>query len=236
MARSLSSDVLATLLPPEIAVEVGRIDSIAGHIWPEEQAHVAAAVASRQAEFRAGRILARRALARLGGGDGPILAGADRAPVWPAGFTGSISHTHIYAAAAVGRLDDVLAIGIDVEEIDRFRPELESHIMTPEEISAILDDRPAEARRSALALAFCVKEAFYKCQYAITRQFLGFHDVIVSLDVARGEFALIVLEPRSALAGRALGGRFAVEPGLVAAAMVLRQDGRPWPERRSGPE
>jgi 4'-phosphopantetheinyl transferase EntD len=104
--------------------------------------------------------------------------------------------------------------------------------MRPEEISAILDGRPAEARRSALALVFCVKEAFYKCQYAITRQFLGFHDARVSLNVARDEFALIVLEPRSALAGRVLSGRFAATPEAVAAAMVLRRDGRPWPERR----
>jgi 4'-phosphopantetheinyl transferase EntD len=230
MARSLSSDVLATLSPPEIAVEAGRIDSVVGDIRPEEHAYVAAAVPSRQAEFRAGRILAHRALARLGGCDAPILAGADRAPVWPAGFTGSISHTHTHAAAAVGKLDDVLAIGIDVEDVDRFRPELEGHIMRPEEISAILDRRPVEARRSALALVFSVKEAFYKCQYAITRQFLGFHDATVSLDIARGEFTLIVLDRRSALAGRVLRGRFAAELGAVAAAMVLRRDGRPWPE------
>ena len=63
-------------------------------LLPEERGAVAKAVPKRVAQFTAGRVCARRALAQLGNTEPvPILMGEDRAPQWPAGYVGSISHT-----------------------------------------------------------------------------------------------------------------------------------------------
>ena len=217
---------LAEIVPPDVVVEEDRIAAVDGPLWPEEISHVASAVETRRLEFAAGRVLSRRALARLGGGDMAIPAGTDRAPVWPPGFTGSISHSGDRVAAAVARADTVRAIGIDIEDIGRFRPELERHILRPEEIVRCLDDLDPEARRSALALLFSAKEAFYKCQYAITRQYLGFHDASVRIDHDREVFELSLLQPLAALPRQVFRGRFRVAHSAVAAALVLRKDDR----------
>src|SRR5277367_2552834 len=63
------------------------------------------AVRARRTEFLAGRACARSALRKLADGraDDAIPIGPDRAPVWPAGIVGAITHAHGFAAAAVAR-------------------------------------------------------------------------------------------------------------------------------------
>jgi 4'-phosphopantetheinyl transferase EntD len=216
------------LTPLCVAVEEDWIGAVAGRVWPDELAHVANAVDGRRAEFGAGRVLARRALASLGCADCPIPVGPDRMPVWPRGFTGSISHSRDRVAVGVGKMDEILAIGIDIEDAGRFRPELERRIALDHEIALYLDGRSQDARQSALAVLFSVKEAFYKCQYAISRQFLDFHDVQAGIDFARQEFEIIPLTQIPLLAGAALRGRFRIKGGAVAAAMVLERGNAPW--------
>src|SRR4051812_41020395 len=74
------------------------------------------AVARRRAEFLAGRYAAAMALEALGC-PSPWEVGRreDRAPSWPAGFVGSITHGGGLVAAALARSDDCAGIGIDVE-------------------------------------------------------------------------------------------------------------------------
>jgi 4'-phosphopantetheinyl transferase EntD len=233
MARPVTPDFASIrgLVPTEVAVEESRIDAVVGYAWPEELAHVASAVESRRREFAAGRILAARALASLGCAACPILAGPDRAPIWPAGFTGSISHTHEHVAVAVGRTDGLLAIGIDIEDAGRFRPDLEHQILRPEEIAANLTGLPPDRRQSVLALLFSIKEAFYKCQYVISQQFLGFHDARTTIDFTRQSFELTLLVTVPPLADDVFHGKFQMRSGGVATAMVLRNNGRPWSRR-----
>jgi 4'-phosphopantetheinyl transferase EntD len=214
---------LVGLLPADVAVEEAYIDAVAGVLWPEESACLANASTGRRAEFAAGRILARRALVRLGGPDFAIPVGRDRAPVWPPGFTGSITHCRNHVAVAIGATDSLRGVGIDVEATDRFRPELEDRVLSLEEIGLNLHDLAPEARQVALAVLFSVKEAFYKCQYEITRQFLGFLDVTARIDMRRGRFEITLLKALPLLSSHVFHGGFRVENGMVAAAMVIRR-------------
>ncbi len=88
------------------------------------------AIPSRGREFSAGRHAARTALALLGLPSCPIPQGDDRAPVWPSGISGSITHTHLACLAAVIRGP---VLGLDLEEdlpLDTF---LWDSILGPEE-------------------------------------------------------------------------------------------------------
>jgi 4'-phosphopantetheinyl transferase EntD len=89
-------------------------------LLPAEKSALGAVSVRRHREFAAGRTCARRALAHLDKSTMPILPGPHRAPLWPDGVTGSISHCRSISAAAVGSISGpFVKLGIDVEE---YRP------------------------------------------------------------------------------------------------------------------
>jgi 4'-phosphopantetheinyl transferase EntD len=107
-----------------------------------------------------------------------LLAGHHREPLWPPSIVGSITHTHGYAAAVVARERDLRALGIDCEVVDSVDEDLWSRICTPTELER-LTRLPLEERGRQAALIFAAKEAFYKCQFPLTHQWVGFEDVVV---------------------------------------------------------
>ena len=132
-------------------------------LLPAEAKHVVRAVASRREEFAAGRECARRALREFGIVDFPLQAAEDRRVLWPEGFTGSITHTKGFCAAAVAQRRAVRAVGIDTERNRSVKPELWPRICEPE--MEWLSGLHEIHRAAAATLIFCIKEAFYKCQY-----------------------------------------------------------------------
>ncbi|MBV9509665.1 MAG: 4'-phosphopantetheinyl transferase superfamily protein [Caulobacteraceae bacterium] len=221
---------MTALLPPLpaecFAVAEGLIGEIDGDAWPEEAEEVRKAVPPRQDEFHAGRTLARRALAALGGPPAAILRGEAGAPLWPPGFTGSITHTGKAACAVAARSTEVLSVGIDLEQHARFHPELERRVLTASETKA-LAGLDAGSRRFRLALAFSAKEAFYKMQFPLTGRRLGFHDAAVaqSGDV-EGIFELTLLASAPPLARSSrFQGLWRLSGEFVAAAIWLPAEG-----------
>ncbi|MGR3782069.1 MAG: 4'-phosphopantetheinyl transferase family protein [Albimonas sp.] len=118
---------------------------------------LARAVDRRRSEFLAGRLCAALALRALGAPEGVGRAG--RAPVWPAGIRGSISHAGDLALAVAAR--GAAGLGVDCET--RFSPALAAEVgpsvLTPADRAA----RPAGWDEALLCtLAFSAKEALYK--------------------------------------------------------------------------
>lgn len=149
------------------------------------------AVPKRQAEFLAGRACAARAMARLGSCQTVVTIGADRAPVWPEGRVGSITHSDGFAAAIVSASTTCRGLGIDVERImpDNDACPLMRQVGTEAEW-ALLTTRLTLGQ--AFALLFSAKEALYKAIYPIVQRFVGFTEVVcVSLDTD----ALVVTLP-----------------------------------------
>jgi 4'-phosphopantetheinyl transferase EntD len=127
-------------------------------------------------DFTRGRACAHRVLSELGIPDFSLLAGAKREPIWPAGITGSITHTAGFAAAVAAPRSEIASVGLDCEIIESVDEELWSRICTPTE-QARLARVPAAERGRQAALIFAAKEAFYKCQFPVSRQWVGFEDV-----------------------------------------------------------
>jgi 4'-phosphopantetheinyl transferase EntD len=178
------------------------------------------APAKRRRQFAAGRLCARSALATFGVSDFPLLVGDDRFPSWPAEAIGSITHAEGFVGAAVAARSVVADIVIDVESRGRVQPRLWKRICRESEIRW-LRTLP-EARQMEMAtVIFSAKEAFYKCQYCLSRSWLGFHDV--ALEIEDGAFEVELLKPVPQLAGyaSALGGRFEIEADLVATGISL---------------
>ncbi|MGR3594273.1 MAG: 4'-phosphopantetheinyl transferase family protein [Limimaricola soesokkakensis] len=146
----------------------------AGHaLWPEEVPAMARARPARQAEFAAGRAAARLAMERLDLPPRAVPMGPDRAPVWPQGMHGSISHDDGLAVAALCREGD---LGLDLSAALPLEPALWPEIALPDEIEATGLEPGLAAR-----LVFGAKEAAYKAQYPRSRALLGFEAMRVQV-------------------------------------------------------
>lgn len=126
-------------------------------------------VAKRQAEFLAGRVCAREALWRLNGSDVVPAVGSDRAPQWPAGISGSITHGKNWAAAIVANSGDWQGLGMDVEALlstDRAK-RLQGEILTPAELrrASLVD---LQQLAVLVTLTFSLKESLFKALYPLT--------------------------------------------------------------------
>ena len=159
---------------------VARITDCEAVLFPEEQAEVSRAVEKRRAEFAAGRSLARIALTEIGHAPCAILQ-ADRAPVWPPGIVGSITHNNEYVAVCVINRATYAGIGIDIEMARRVTDDIETRILTIDEIG---DTTVPDAR----TLRFACKEAVYKAVNPIIGGFFGFQAVRIDLDALSGSF------------------------------------------------
>jgi 4'-phosphopantetheinyl transferase EntD len=145
-----------------------------------ELALVERAIDKRKREFATGRKLARAALAALDHPDVEILNGPDRAPIWPSGIAGSISHCDRVAVVAMTRAAHG-TVGIDVEHRDELKRELWKTVFLPHEIEALDADFDGPMRGRMALVLFSAKEALYKAQYPRTTTFMGFHELHVAI-------------------------------------------------------
>ena len=194
-------------------------------LLPEEESSLGLVAQVRRREFAAGRHCARAALALLGIHGVALPIGPKRAPVWPRGGVGSISHTRSFCAAAVGPDSVYAGIGLGVEARGRFTPKLWRQVLVDAEIACL--DELGTAERDARATAlFCAREAFYKMQFPVTGAWVGFHDVQVHVGHDAFEVELLVDVPRLGRRGKRFGGcLWWHDPDLVFAAMTLRAHG-----------
>lgn len=175
------------MIPAGARFAGGPIADARGDVFPGEIAALGAVARRRLAEFRAGRIFARRALEELDVAAAPILIRADRAPAWPAGIVGSISHADDYCGVLVARSASYAAIGLDIENARRIDAEIANRIVTPRERREGARFSPQLAGPYP-ALIFSAKEALYKAFAPLAQRFLEFHDVEIDVDAARSAF------------------------------------------------
>jgi 4'-phosphopantetheinyl transferase EntD len=201
----------------------GAVGAEAWGPWDEvrlasaEDAAVAGAGEQRRAEFAAGRDCARRALRRLGWPDSDVAVGRndDGSPRWPVSIVGSITHTDRYAAAAVARRADLVAIGIDAEAAEPLPVGVATLVFSAEE-AAWAGAHPGGPWDRVL---FSAKESAAKAWAAASGRLHDLSEVEVGIDPATGTFsARIVGTPATT---RALEGRFAWGGGLVLTAVGL---------------
>ena len=201
--------------PDGIAVGTAVAAEQGPMLFPSERAAISGAVKSRQAEFAAGRTAARAALARLGVPPVAIPAGRDRAPIWPTGITGSISHTQGLCIAVVARLTQTAALGIDIELLAGLTPDLIDMIATPQELALV----PADCLGTAALRIFSLKEAAYKAQYSLSRTQFDFSTIRLTSSGPRFTRDIPPFEKGTLLPGQQWTGE-----GLCLSLCVLTAD------------
>ncbi|MFF1297260.1 MULTISPECIES: 4'-phosphopantetheinyl transferase [unclassified Streptomyces] len=221
--------MLTGLLSPDIECVELFDDPPNVELYPEEAAPVARAAEKRQRKFATVRLCARTALARLGVAPMPILPGENRAPVWPDGIVGSMTHCDGYRAAATAYSTTVAAIGVDAEPHDPL-PDggVAEAVLSPGERDTVM--RLAE-RRADIAwdrLIFSAKESVYKAWFPLTGRWLDFTECVIVPDPVRGTFTGTLLAPGPVVAGKCIrqftgcwGTRGGTGQGHVATAVLV---------------
>jgi 4'-phosphopantetheinyl transferase EntD len=192
-------------------------------VLPEAEARaVALAAEPRKIDFTLGRVAAREALQKIGHPPTAIPVGTDRAPIWPGGIIGSIAHTRNIAVAVVARVEQVLALGVDIEQSSAVTEDLWPKLFLSEERAFLQSIN--EASRACFATAiFSVKEAFYKFQFPHTNEWLDFQDVKLSMNLGSTNCTVRVNRPLL-LGGKktdAFFASFKIGDSLTLAAVSL---------------
>jgi 4'-phosphopantetheinyl transferase EntD len=202
------ADAVTVEAPPELRDE---------ELFPEERKYIERAVPKRRAEFAVGRICARRGLARMG--IAPVaLVPKDGGPEWPPGVVGSISHTRERCAVVLERSPPMRSVGLDIEIVRPLEEGVLALTLTGRE-RAWLRTQPEAAEAELAILFFSAKEAYYKCQYPLTRTFLDFQDVEIDIAPESGRFVARLLKAGVPRGISRLEGRFAVGEGSVFCGM-----------------
>ena len=167
---------------------------------------------ARRRASGAARVLAAELLRQLGLRDAPTVArGPGGAPIWPAGFIGSIAHDHTLAVVALApRGGAVAALGIDIEPAEPLPGDLADLVLTKSERRAFAGD-PLAGRA-----AFAAKEAVYKAINPLEGLPLEYDDIVCDRD----------LREAALRDGRRLSLVTATSPRILAAAFLASARGR----------
>ncbi len=174
---------------------------------------------ARAREFGAGRAAARMAMEQLGHPPRPVLQGDDRAPIWPAGLTGGITHTSRDALAIVTDDPSIRALGLDMEPATPMEPDLWRLICTQNDLLWLAGLGPTQRGHFA-KLIFSAKESFYKAQYQISRTLIDFLDVDLKPDLGTHQFTATLRRDVPGLpAGTMARGRFVILGNVIVTAV-----------------
>lgn len=220
--RPVIHQALFPLFDAEVRLAAGDPRTAWPDVLPQEAAARATMAPARRREFSAGRTLAREAMQALGLPPLPVPMGDDRAPIWPDGLVGSLSHCADLCAVALARTDGgILALGLDIEPAEPLPADIADAVLAPEERETL----PSGAAPGVLARAvFSAKECAYKAQYPLSRTLLDFSALRIALHPAEGRFtARFTIDAPPFRSGDGLDGRIALTPHHIFTAITLRR-------------
>ena len=199
--------------------------------FPNELLH---AVKKRQSEFLAGRMAAQLALSELSIDNIDIPIGKNRAPVWPNGIMGSITHTSNTAICAVtfdSGLSNGLKNGLDSDSDCGYSIlglDLENQINgnTVEEIKYNVINKKEEQLLkekalnfpTAFTLTFSAKESLFKALHPSVGFYFDFTDAeIIDLSIENNSFDLVLNRTLTSkhLKGTIFKGIFHIEANKI---------------------
>ena len=144
-----------------------------------------------------------------------IPRGADRAPVWPEGLVGSISHDQSGAIAIVAKRHRMLGVGIDIEPAAPLPEELAGSVL-------MRGERGGDGL-SGRAI-FSAKECVYKALYPLTGEVWPFTAIFVRPDPEKDRFEAEVSRAAGPLpAGTILAGTLLIRPDRILTAITIKR-------------
>jgi 4'-phosphopantetheinyl transferase EntD len=167
VANHLVEQTISQLATEETLPDVGPVTAILPGLTGSVQR-------IRGTNFDGGREAANQALQQAGfAGQVTIERSPKGAPLFPDGFTGSISHTKDWAVAVAANARDYASVGVDVEAADRvFKRDIATRVTDEVERDQFSDF----GVQDTLVIS-SLKEAIYKALFPQAQRWIGFHEV-----------------------------------------------------------
>ncbi|MCX8044034.1 MAG: 4'-phosphopantetheinyl transferase superfamily protein [Desulfobacterota bacterium] len=207
------------LFPKTVVCTSLKICDQTMYLFPQEEIGVRHAVEQRRFEFATGRVCARMALKELGFDQTILPQKLDGTPLWPEQIVGSITHNHVWCAAAVAPSRVTRGIGIDLETIERMSPCVARKIITDEEAS-LIKNVSIRDKQTMLCLIFSAKESVYKCLYSVYGKHIGFQDIVI-MPLHTGATFNIKIKKECMEHDVLLSGTYIIRDGIVATGIVF---------------
>lgn len=216
--------MLSHLFSHRVLVEHMSDAQLTDTLYLEERKSLRSQRETRLQEFTLGRLCARKALARLGIRGHPIGIGKNREPLWPHGITGSISHCGNYCIVAVSSDERIASVGVDIERHEHLQKDITDMVCTTNEKRWLATPSPC-IPACAETLIFSAKESVYKCLFPITKTFLEFSDLEITLVGGENEFRVDMLRPEICrlIEHFRLRGRFYCANGFIFTGLELEK-------------
>jgi enterobactin synthetase component D len=154
-----------------------------------------ARVRSRVNDILVGRACAQLALQQAGASSNHVGTSPGRAPIWPEGWTGSISHAAGIAWAVAAKRSDFASLGIDLEHLlaAEALESVRSVALTPDERRFEGWNGPNEVAWLS-TLLFSAKESIFKCLNPLVEEFIEFTEMeLASVDPVAGQLRFTCL-------------------------------------------
>jgi len=154
--------------------------------------HIQQACRSRQASFLAGRLLASSCLQVINAASLQVQVGRQREPIWPKGYTGSITHKN-NIVAAISTPSATGNVGIDYENWlpQNKATKLARAILSPDEYEQQLH----HVNSKHMTLCFSAKETLFKALYPQVQAYFSFQAArITSVQWQEGTYVIELLE------------------------------------------
>jgi len=146
------------------------------NLYANEHAIIKNAVPKRVYEFSAGRMCARKCLTYYDLRDVELLKGKLGEPLWPKGYTGSITHHDNVAVAVAAQANAFAGIGIDlVSQKDSIE---DTNLITCDRELKLLES--VELNVDLSILMFSIKESVIKILSPLLQDFVDFRDINLS--------------------------------------------------------
>ncbi len=153
--------------------------------YPEEAQRLVKAVPKRRNEFIVGRRCARTALAQMGIEPRAMPPNERRAPQWPVGTIGSISHSIGLCCAVASHSSTIACLGVDLETTTRISSGVIERVLHPLEVDFVNGDKAYGS------LIFSAKEAFFKAQHPVWEAWPNFEDLAFEVDTSTNQLNVI---------------------------------------------
>lgn len=224
---------LRGLFGPEVFVAAQLIGAQSAPLSAAESASISRAIPSRRAEFQAGRHAAKTALIKAGAVHPGLPMDTDRAPIWPTGFTGSITHSNGLALAGAAMLTPlpggiqgkiarkITSIGLDMEPATPLEQSLWDEVLTLSE-QEWLETQPSNKQGILAKVMFSIKECAYKAQYPMSKTLLDFNAFTTGFSLKTGTFtATFQINTAPFKLGQVIHGKLMLIDGMILTATVL---------------
>lgn len=152
---------------------------------------ITSSVKQRQAQFIAGRYMAKFCLKQMDTKEHNLEIGSHREPIWPVEFIGAISHISNQTIAVVAKRKSYNYVGIDIENVLDSTTTINIATIIHNQHERTLFCKHGISDTVATSIIFSAKESLFKAVFPYIKKYFGFECArVIEVNTLEGSLIL----------------------------------------------